>query len=97
MTTTIKVRILKDCEQCKGEAYFPVGQQQSYSGEFFTLYKPCKWCGGSGHQAAWIYLDEFLDIVDRANMHRSMELNYQGQADDEPISQYMDSREAAGI
>lgn len=89
-----KVRILIRCEACFGEAYMPAGEDVSHTGEQYTRYEPCTTCQGSGMQEKWVTLHEFANMLDRAV---SMEPDYQELAHRVPVTQYQDSREAAGI
>lgn len=90
----IKVNILTTCEFCKGEAYLPIGEAESYTGEKYIRYEPCPQCQGSGNQAKWASLQEFADLMERAI---SFEPDYQEIAIHKPISQYQESRECADI
>ena len=90
----IKVKILLTCEFCDGEAYLPIGEAESYTGERYIQYEPCSQCQGSGKQTKWVSLQEFADLLDR---EISFEPDYQELAYHKPISQYQDSRECAGI
>ena len=90
----IKVQILDRCEHCNGEAYLPVGEAKSYSGEQYTRYEPCTQCQGSGKQTRWVGLQEFADLIDRAI---AFEPDYMELAQQKPVTQYRDSCEAAGI
>ena len=89
-----KVKILTRCDFCKGEAYLPIGEAESYTGEKYMQYEPCPQCHGSGKQANWVNLKEFADLMERAI---SFEPDYQELASHKPVSQYQDSRECAGI
>ena len=90
----IKVHILTTCEHCAGEAYLPVGEAETYTGEKYTRYWPCTQCQGSGRQSKWISLRAFADLLEKAT---AMEPEYQELALHNPVSQYQDSRDAAGI
>ncbi len=48
----VKVQILIRCEACDGEAYVPVGQVESHTGQQYTRYQPCPQCQGSGNQVS---------------------------------------------
>ena len=50
MSSTIKVKILTDCEFCEGKAYISVGEVEDPNGGIYTRYIPCKHCEGSGLQ-----------------------------------------------
>lgn len=90
----IKVQILTRRDHCNGEAYLPEGEDISASGERYTRYQPCPQCQGSGKQTRWITLGEFQDLLDCAT---SLRPDWAELARKEPISQYQDSRDAAGI
>ena len=90
----IKVNILDKCEFCDGEAYLPIGEAESHTGEKYIRYEPCSQCQGSGKQTKWISLRDFADLMERAI---SFEPDYQELASHKPVCQYQDSRECAGI
>ena len=89
----LKVVVIDRCEYCDGEAYL-------YSGEYKDeeierpVYQACPACKGAGEREKAISLREFADLLDRAI---SMEPDYAELAKVKPVSQYQDSREAAGI
>ena len=93
----IKVRILTRCEHCGGEAYLPAGEAETYNGERYTRYLPCPCCNGSGNQAKWVSLQDFLAMLIEATARDPMEPDWLELARKQPISQYQDSRDAAGI
>jgi hypothetical protein len=70
----IKVQILTTCQHCDGEAYLPIGEAVSFTGEAYTRYEPCPVCQGSGEQTKWVSLREFADLLERAI---AMEPDYQ--------------------
>ena len=90
----MKVHIRTTCSFCDGEAYLPVHETVSYTGERYTQHRRCAYCLGSGEQEKWVNLQEFADLLEKAT---SMEPNYQELARVQPTSQYEDSRDAAGI
>ena len=90
----LKVRILDHCEFCDGEAYVFVCEDVDARCETFDRYRPCEMCHGSGNQAKWVSLREFSDLLERAI---SFEPDYVDLSKEQPISQYSDSRESAGI
>ena len=90
----MKVRILDRCEVCDGEAYIFDYQDVDSRGEQYDCYRPCEVCQGSGNQAKWVNLREFADLLERAT---SFEPDYAALAQEQPTSQYQDSRDAAGI
>ena len=90
----MKVHIRTTCSFCDGEAYLPVREAMSYTGERYTQHRRCSQCLGSGEQEKWVNLREFADLLERET---SMEPDYQELARAKPTSQYQDSRDAAGI
>lgn len=90
----IQVQILTRCEHCDGEAYLPIGEAESYTGETYTRYLPCPVCQGEGKMAKWISLRALADLLERAV---AMEPDYQELAHQLPATQYADSCDAAGI
>ena len=90
----IKVRILDRCEFCDGEAYIFDCEDVDSRGETYDRYRPCEVCQGSGNQAKWVTLREFADLLERAT---SFEPDYVDLSKEQPISQYSDSRESAGL
>ena len=90
----MKVQIRVPCSFCDGEAYVPVREAVSCTGEHYTQHRRCAYCLGSGEQDKWVSLREFADLLERAT---SMEPDYQELARVKPTSQYQDSRDAAGI
>lgn len=89
-----KVQILATCEQCDGEAYVFDRIDVDAAGRQYKRYKPCSGCNGQGKAPKWISLSELADLIERAT---SMEPDWQMLARQKPISQYQDSRDAAGI
>ena len=67
MTTTLKVQILDECQHCKGEAYLPIGEAVSHTGELYIQYKPCRFCEGTGEYPRWITLAEFIKLLEQEN------------------------------
>jgi hypothetical protein len=94
MASTIKVKILTNCDYCQGKAYLPVSETVDTKGEFYTQYKPCPHCEGSGHQEKYISLVEFVRLIETVDI---FEPDYEALAESEPVTQYVDSLEAAGI
>lgn len=90
----MKVQIRVTCSFCDGEAYLPVRETVSCTGEHYTQHHRCAYCLGIGEQDKWVSLREFSDILERAI---SMEPDYRELARVKPTSQYQDSRDAAGI
>ena len=90
----IKVRILDRCEACVGEAYIFEYQDLDSRGEPYDRYRPCEVCQGSGTQAKWVSLRDFADLLEKAV---SFDTDYAALAQEQPTSQYQDSRDAAGI
>ena len=92
----IKVHVLTRCETCDGEAYLPAGEAVSHTGESYRRYEPCTACQGSGRQTRWISLEELAELLERATTGMP-EPDWLELAHHQPVSQYADSREAAGI
>ncbi|MFC1923360.1 hypothetical protein ACFLY4_08725 [Chloroflexota bacterium] len=90
----MKIHIRTTCSFCNGEAYLPVREAMSYTGERYTQHRRCAYCLGSGEQDKWVSLREFVDLLERAT---SMEPDYQELARVQPTSQYQDSLDAVGI
>ena len=90
----MKVRILDRCEYCDGEAFIFAYEDVDANGEMYDRYRPCEMCHGSGNLAKWIGLRELSDLLERAI---AMEPDYAELAREQPVSQYRDSRDAAGI
>ena len=51
-------------------------------------------CHGNGNRAKWVGLRELSDLLERAI---ALEPDYLELAQEKPVSQYQDSRDAAGI
>lgn len=92
----VKVHVLVTCKTCLGKAYLPVGEATSSSGEKYIQHQPCNKCEGSGMQESWISLDLLADLITDLD-HDPMMPDYLELASAEPTSQYIDSRDAAGI
>lgn len=90
----IKVCILDRCEYCDGEAYVFLCEDVDANGDSFDRYQPCEMCQGSGNRAKWVSVKDLADLLERAV---SMEPDYLELAREKPVSQYQDSRDAAGI
>ena len=93
----LKVQILTECKNCQGDAYLPVGTEVSYSGEAYMRFEPCPVCQGSGSFARWITLQEFLDLLEVEAVKDPMQVDNAELAKQRPVSQYQESRDAAGI
>ena len=93
----LKVHILDCCEFCDGEAYIFAREVVDANGENYPRYLPCSYCQGSGEQARWVSMQQFLDLLEREASKDSMTPDWLELARRKPISQYQDSREAAGI
>ena len=89
----LKVVVIDRCEYCDGEAYLYAGEYKDGNVER-PVYQACPACKGAGEREKAISLREFADLLDRAI---SMEPDYAELAKVKPVSQYQDSREAAGI
>lgn len=94
---TLKVQILFPCESCQGEAYVPIGEADDYLGQIYLRYQPCPACQGSGYQTRWIALQAFADLLERAASQDPMEPDDLELARQQPMTQYLDSCEAAGF
>jgi hypothetical protein len=66
-TTTIKVKILADCEFCDGKAYIPVGVTKDSNGEIYEQYQPCSYCEGSGLRTKYINLVDLIKYLNPSN------------------------------
>jgi hypothetical protein len=93
-TTTIKVKILTDCEFCEGKAYLPVGEAEAPDGGIYTRYIPCKYCEGSGLQTKYVPLVDFIRLMETIDI---FEPDYKALAEVVMRSQYLDSLESAGL
>jgi hypothetical protein len=91
-----KVRILTRCDVCRGEAYLSKSEETSFTGEQYTRYEACRNCDGSGKAPKWIDLAELANLLDEVTSI-PLQPDWQELAQEEPTSQYRDSREAAGI
>ena len=89
----MKVIVIDRCEFCDGEAYLYAGEYKDGDIER-PVYQACQACKGAGEREKAISLREFADLLDRAV---SMEPDWSALAKEKPISQFQDSREAAGI
>ena len=83
MATTIKVQILDECEHCQGEAYMPIGEAVSYTGELYIRYKPCRFCEGTGEYPRWITISELIQICEKES---SLELASQFSEEFKPVN-----------
>ena len=88
------VQLLTTCQNCTGEAYLPIGEFESCSGETYTRYAACPHCQGSGSQTQWISLRELAELLEQAV---SLEPNWKELAQQKFATQYADSCDAAGI
>ena len=61
----MKVHICTTCSFCDGEAYLPVRENVSCTGERYTQHRRCAYCFGSGELDKWVSLREFADLLDR--------------------------------
>jgi hypothetical protein len=89
----LKVLVIDRCEYCDGEAYVFAGEYKDEFGEH-PVYRPCHVCKGSGEMEKQVTLREFADLLYRAT---AMRLDWAELTKQKPISQFQDSREAAGI
>ncbi len=93
----IKVQILTCCKACDGQAYLPVGPAMNSKGEPYIRYAPCQQCEGSGEAPRWVSLTDFLDLLECAELDEALVPNYAELAQHQPVTQYADSCESAGI
>ena len=96
-THMLKVHILARCPHCDGQAYLPIGEAESYTGEVYLRYAPCPRCQGSGSVTRWISLQEFADLLEKADLLDAFTPDTDELVQLQPTSQYRDSRDAAGI
>jgi hypothetical protein len=61
----MKVHVRTTCSFCEGEAYLPVREAASCTGERFTQHRRCAYCLGSGEQENWVTLREFAVFLER--------------------------------
>jgi hypothetical protein len=94
---TIKIQIRSRCEYCHGEAYLPVGEAVSVDGEKYTRHLPCPICQGEGETNRWISLRDFYALLSDAAVRDPMEVDWSALAHVDPVSQYRDSLDSAGI
>jgi hypothetical protein len=92
--TTTKVRIQTDCKYCNGQAYIPIGRVKDNGDGIYTRYLPCDFCQGTGLMSQWISLVEFIHLIETTDV---MEVDYQSLSESEPMTQYQDSLDSAGI
>jgi hypothetical protein len=93
----IKVQIRTRCEHCHGEAYLPVDEAISNNGEKYTRHLPCPVCLGEGETSRWISLRDFYGLLSDAAVRDPMEVDWSALAQVDPVTQYRDSRDSAGI
>jgi hypothetical protein len=93
-TSTIKVKILTDCEFCEGKAYIPEGEEVDSFGGIYTKYIPCKHCEGSGLMSKYINLVDFIRLMETIDI---FEPDYKALGEEVLRSQYIDSMESAGL
>ena len=93
----MKVRIHDWCEFCDGEAYVPVGPDVDFNNQPYIRNQRCSYCQGKGCRDKWITLDAFIEMLTTVALADPMEPDWLELAQQEPFSQYQDSREAAGI
>ncbi len=61
----MKIQIRVTCSFCEGEAYQPVREALSCTGEQYNYHRRCAYCFGSGEQDKWVSLRGFADLLDR--------------------------------
>jgi len=86
--------MLTDCDFCEGRAYIPIGEAEDSEGGMYTRYIPCSNCDGSVLRTKYINLVYFIRLIETIDV---MEPDYRALAVEEPVSQYIDSLESAGI
>lgn len=84
----LKVIVIDRCKFCDGEAYVYSGEYKD-GDEVHPVYLPCHVCKGSGEMEKLVTLQEFQEMLDKAN---AMEPDFAELAMEKPISQYQDSR-----
>jgi hypothetical protein len=94
MTSTIKVKILTDCEFCEGKAYLEVGEEEDSNGGIYTRYIPCKYCEGSGLMTKYINLVDFIRLMEAIDI---FEPDYKALAEESIRSEFIDSMQSAGL
>jgi hypothetical protein len=52
----MKVKVRTICSFCEGEAYLPVREAVSCTGEQYTQHRRCTYCLGTGEQEKWVSL-----------------------------------------
>jgi len=92
--STIKLKILTDCDYCEGKAYLPSREDEDYKGNKYMLYKPCPQCFGTGLAEKSISLSELARLLDNTDV---CEPDYQALSMAEPICQYSDSLSSSGL
>ena len=89
----MKVIVIDRCEYCDGEAYLYAGEYKDEEIER-PVYQACPACKGAGEREKPISLREFADLLDHAT---AMEPDWAELGRQKPVSQFQDSRDAAGI
>jgi hypothetical protein len=89
----LKILVIDRCKFCDGEAYVFVGESEDADGVKHPVYLPCHVCKGSGETEKQVTLREFADLLERAI---AFEPNYAELAKQNPVTNYRDSRDAAG-
>ena len=93
----MNIKVQTRCKHCDGEVYVFACEVVDANGEHYPRYLPCGYCQGSGEQARWVGLQEFLNLLEREASKDPMQPDWLELARQKPISQYQDSREAASI
>ena len=89
----LKVLVFDSCEFCDGEAMVYAGEYKDEHEEH-PVYLPCHMCKGTGELEKLVTLREFQRMLDKAI---EMEPDNTELAKQKPVTQYSDSRDAAGI
>jgi hypothetical protein len=59
-----KIQILSTCRACGGKAYLPTNEEMGVAGHKYFRHLPCTACHGSGKEARWIDLPDFVKLLD---------------------------------
>ena len=92
-----RIQILTNCPKCDGEAYLPDDLVTCEDGQIRLTYEACWNCGGSGRQKIWIELNDLLEMLADHYQCNPMEVDWLARSHRKPVSQFLDSLEAAGI
>lgn len=59
----IKVQVSTVCRACGGQAYLPFAEETTADGRRYMRHLPCTACRGTGRQAHWLHLHEFVSLL----------------------------------